>query len=507
VSLGITLRRYGPETLLVFAVALPWLVLLVLGMLWLWQGAHVWAWAIAAAALNLLAWPLARLVRRRANAQASEALGEIPEPDREWNESERQAWSEVLTMADATAPFSFTEIDPLFARARDTVEAVARRLHPRAHSAWAEFTLPEILLLTERLCRDVRREALRSIPGIRMIRLSHLLWVRRQNERFGEAARVGFGLWRIIRAMRDPLQAVGSETSGSFGERIAIVLSYRMRAEATHMLVREVGRAAINLYAGRLALSETEVRDAQERDAAAASEAPAMPVRIVLAGQVNSGKSSLVNALAEESHCATGPVPTTARVAEFRLVHDGRPAVSLVDLPGLDAGTTTPELLKEAGRADLILWVAAATQPARDPDRRALDELRTWARAQLSRRAPPVLLALTHVDELRPANEWTPPYDVATPAVAKARAIRAAMTVAAGALDLPADSVVPIAMPPGRAPYNLDALWARIAGELDEAKLVQLDRLRIGRASLSLSELANQLGHAGRFIIRSVIKA
>src|SRR5262249_7244673 len=178
------LRRYGPETLLVLAVALPWLALLVLGMLWLWQGGHVWAWAIAAAALNLLAWPLVRLVPRRAHAQAREALGEISEPHRTWNERERQAWSEVLTLADATAPFSFTEINPLFARARDTVEAVARRLHPAAHSAWAEFSLPEILLLTERLSRDVRREALRHIPGIRNIRLSHLLWLHRQNERF-----------------------------------------------------------------------------------------------------------------------------------------------------------------------------------------------------------------------------------------------------------------------------------------------------------------------------------
>ena len=48
---------------------------------------------------------------------------------------------------------------------------------------------------------------------------------------------------------------------------------------------------------------------------------------------------------------------------------------------------------------------------------------------------------------------------------------------------LPADAIVPVAMPPGRAPYNIDALWARIASELDEAKLVQLDRLRIGGAS------------------------
>jgi hypothetical protein len=36
------------------AVALPWLSLFALGIIWLWQGGHVWVWAIAAAVLGLL---------------------------------------------------------------------------------------------------------------------------------------------------------------------------------------------------------------------------------------------------------------------------------------------------------------------------------------------------------------------------------------------------------------------------------------------------------------------
>jgi hypothetical protein len=62
-------------------------------------------------------------------------------------------------------------------------------------------------------------------------------------------------------------------------------------------------------------------------------------------------------------------------------------------------------------------------------------------------------------------------------------------------------------VPPGREPYNLDALWARIAVELDEAKLVQLDRLRVGQEGVNLRDLANQLGHAGRLIIKGIVKA
>jgi predicted GTPase len=176
-----------------------------------------------------------------------------------------------------------------------------------------------------------------------------------------------------------------------------------------------------------------------------------------------------------------------------------------VDTPGFDEQKeSATELVAQAERGDLILWVASATQPARGPDRERLDEIRSWAREQLSRRTPPILLALTHVDELRPAAEWTPPYDVTKPAGPKARSIRAAMEAAARALDLPVSAVIPLAVPPNRDPYNLDALWARIAVELDEAKLVQLDRLRIGQKAINLRTLAEQFGRAGRTIIIAV---
>jgi hypothetical protein len=509
-NLRVFFRRYWQEILLVLLVTLPWLSLLLLGIVWLWQGRHVAAWAITSAALGLLAWPLSKSVRRRANAQARHALGDLAEPERGWNAVERDAWSEVLAIADATDPFSFLELDPLVDRARETVEAVARRFHPHARSAWSQFRFPELLLLTERLSRDVRREALRHIPGIRTIKLSQVIWVQQQTDQYGPAAhkgwQLGFGVWRLARALLNPIQAAGQETSGVIVEKTASVLSYRLRAYATRLLVLEVGRAAIDLYSGRLALSEDEIRSAQERDLAAVEPETPVPVRVLLVGQVNAGKSSLLNAVAQEVRAAVGPLPTTAHVSEHRLELEGKPAVILADMPGLEEHPAKPdELLGEAARADLILWVASATQPARAPDRAGLDAVRAWAKTQLARRPPSILLALTHVDELRPAAEWAPPYDIAAPARAKARAIRAAMDAAGRALDIPADAIVPVAVPPGREPYNIDALWARMAMEIDEAKLVQLDRLRIGRDQLGLRELAAALGNAGRIVMRGIV--
>ncbi len=61
--------------------------------------------------------------------------------------------------------------------------------------------------------------------------------------------------------------------------------------------------------------------------------------------------------------------------------------------------------------------------------------------------------------------------------------------------------------PPAREPYNLDALWARIALEVDDAKLVQLDRLRLSPQRLSLRELADQLARTGRIVVKGIIEA
>ena len=500
---GSTLRRHWAETLLVVAVALPWVTLVVLGSLWLWQTGRVWIWAIVAAALGLLAWPLLRLVRRRANAEARLALGGLSEPSRAWTASERDAWSEVLTIASKTDPFWFTEIEPLAASARKTIEAVSRCFHPNDPTAWAKFTLPELLLLSERVSRDLRREALRSMPGARDITLSRVLWFKQQYERYGPVMQTvwkwGYGLWRVVRIPLNPIAAAGQEFSRVFSDKTVDAISYRLRAMVTQELVLTVGRAAIDLYSGRLVLSDEDLHVARSHELAAAV-GPVGPVRLVLIGQVSAGKSSLINALAQESRSAVGPLPTTLRVAEHRLDQAGRPAVSLVDMPGLEDGTEE-EFLEQVERADLVVWVASATQPARDTDRKALAAVRAWAVAQLTRRVPPIVLALTHIDELRPASEWQPPYDIVAPAVPKARSIRASIDSVAKVLDLSAAAIVPVAMPPDSESYNIDALWAAIALELDEARLVQLDRLRIGRQGSSLRELAEQLGQAGRVVV------
>lgn len=103
------------------------------------------------------------------------------------------------------------------------------------------------------------------------------------------------------------------------------------------------------------------------------------PWRVVVAGAVNAGKSSLVNALAGHARCIVSPEPGTTRdVVETRVVLDGW-EVDLVDTAGLRPDAEAAGPTERAGiaraeaaaqNADLVLRVgpAADAPPPVAPD-------------------------------------------------------------------------------------------------------------------------------------------
>ena len=55
---------------------------------------------------------------------------------------------------------------------------------------------------------------------------------------------------------------------------------------------------------------------------------------------------------------------------------DDRPEMELIDFVGLDREAAIPKLTALAAASDLILWVTAANDGARDLDRRLIDAVR-----------------------------------------------------------------------------------------------------------------------------------
>ncbi len=276
--------------------------------------------------------------------------------------------------------------------------------------------------------------------------------------------------------------------------------------------MRETGRAAIDLYGGRLRVSSEAlagyVSPATAADSAAIGNVRAEPLRILVAGQTSAGKSSLVNALAREAKAAVDALPATASFTPYVLEREGFPAALLIDSPGLVPDARKFEaIVEKAADCDLVLWVIAVHRADRDVDKQALDVFRRHFAARLNRRRPPVVFVATHIDLVRPFDEWAPPYDFAAGTDPKAANVRAAIGAAAQDLGFGADEAVPVAMPDHADPYNIEAVWERVADALPEAMRAQLLRcLNELKGRGTWSSVWSQASKAGRAIAGSLTR-
>jgi predicted GTPase len=319
-----------------------------------------------------------------------------------------------------------------------------------------------------------------------------------------QLAEKGYDLWRIVRLL-NPVSAATHELRERFTRQIYEAGREHLARRLAQAYVKEVGRAAIDLYGGALRFSPEQVRGhltaASRADLAAAEVREAEPIRILVAGQTGAGKSSLVNALANAVDAVVDAVPATARFTAHRLTHEGLPAALVVDSPGVTGAERLDALMEAADRCDMVLWVVSAARAARDIDARALAAIREHFAGEPNRRRPPMLLVLTHIDQLRPFNEWQPPYDLAAGGRGKAVAIRGAMQAAGSELGFAADEIVPVRADTAVAPYNIDALWAKLIGLVPEAQRARLLRtLGDIKSASSWGEIWSQAANAGRVI-------
>lgn len=488
--------------MLVLALGLPTISLVPFGSIWLWQNGYLLIWGITVTVLVSIAWSVqAWLLRDTLKQAKDEEPIPLAPPEPGWTPAEDAAWRAVQTIAASADPEKLASRDAVIALGLRTVEAVARKLHPEKKEPLLQFTAPEALALIERVATRMNAFIRESVP------LSDRLTVAQMATLYSWRGSVdtlekAYDVWRAIRVL-NPAAALASEVRERLSkEMMTWGKSYVARRIAT-AFVEEVGRAAIDLYGGRLRLIAATPQFRREQEAASQE---AEPLRILVAGQTSVGKSSLVNALGREVRAAVDVLPATAAFTPYRLMREGMPAALIIDSPGLKPEKASA-LIEQAANADLVLWVSAAHRADREPDRAALAGLRAWFTAHPNRRRPPLLLVVSHVDRLRPFNEWQPPYDLSDTRSAKAGSIRAAVEAAAGELGFLGEDAVPVCLadPPGL--YNVDALWARIGELVPEAERARLVRaLRSAEGTWDWRAIWDQAMTGGRILVKAALE-
>jgi len=478
---------YIRSAMLLIALALPVFSLTVLGSIWLWQNGAVLIWAAAAFGVTILIYGLERWLLSSAISSAEDRSPEEsggseidPHSDADplWSARELEAWADVKALAESVATEQLTSRDAILELGTRTIETVARRIHPEARDPLWKFTVPEALALIERVSGQLRGFFIDSVPYGDRLTVAQALSIYRWRSAITIAERA-YDVYRIIRAIVNPLTAIGGEMREQTQRQMLENVRSAAAKRIANVYVREVARAAIDLYSGRMQVTEKELEttvSAATRADRSALPTVAEPVRILFAGQTGAGKSSLVNALCGGVRSGIDVLPTPGGYTFHELVREGAPSALLIDAPGITlSDREITELADRAAASDLVVWVMAATHVDRETDRRALEYVRDRLHSIQNRRPPAIMFVLAHVDKLRPFKEWNPPYDLSDTENPKVASIREALAAVAEDLRTTADQIIPVSLDLER-PYNVDAVWGRILERMPEAERSRLLR-------------------------------
>ena len=508
--MAVSLTRFGIIVAAIFL--LPWLVLIVLGFYWLWHYGWLFQGIGIVSANFVLVYGLLHLRRRTTKPIFVKPFAIEPNPN--WSDKAQLIWQELepITERWRTEANVLTDTGKALQLSNDVLTLVARHFHADSKYPVLEFPLPYLLKLIVLVCDDIQHEILDKIPGSHAVRVGDLLRARQHLHSLNNLKSI-VKVWHWL--FNWPGAAMAQARSLLFNKGINTVTG-EISSRLIDAYIKKLGYYAIQFYSGQLTLDDivpTERLSPASKSNIAESQAREQsiePLRLLVLGQVSSGKSSLINALFGEIKSASGFLPTTSAITPYVLERDGLQQAIILDSAGYGGvmhDQVPAALQREWAKVDVIIMVCNAAQAARHADAQQLEAVRNYFQQARPNQTLPVIIAVaTHIDRLRPVREWHPPYQIQQPDNAKAQSIRQACLSIAAELDLSPDCVVPVCLASCNPPYNIeDGLLPLIHEHLNAAQRVRYLRcLRQQQSESYWRHWRKQALKAGQIILDGV---
>ncbi len=452
-----------------------------------------------------------------------------------WTDRDKQAWQVVEAHAATLKPIALDDLSNPSAMMPYTKEAEALALkisqvyHPGTKNPLAHATIPEILTCVELVTTDLSELVDKYVPGSSFITIGHMQMARQGADYYKTA----MDIYWVVSAALNPLKTIVQYAGSRFGVQAGTT---QIQNNVLHWFflsfVHQLGRYLIELNSGRLKVGAKRYRELMAKhqtppaNATGAAPPPSQQadhdiepetrldlhrVTVSVVGPVKAGKSSLINALFGETKTAVAQVPLTAASTRYNLDTAGLPPLTIMDTVGFGVnGPTDADVanaMEASKAADVLVLALPARSAARAPEVQFLDRVRAAFQAQPQLKMPPVVVALTHIDQLTPAMEWAPPYDWAAGTKTKEKSIREAVAAVKELLGAKVAEVVPVCSAAGKEFGVRDVLATEIARHLDDARGVGLLRALHLEGLIDHTKKAfGQIVNAGKEVWKQVFK-
>lgn len=378
-------------------------------------------------------------------------------------------------------------------------------------SSALRFTVPELLLVFSEATQRYRQVVVNHLPFAETINIGSVLQLYKRQETIRQSAYWINSLRRTVRLLH-PIAAVSGELREQLTQRMFTHAGRKIHTGMQRLLLQELLQVTMDLQSGRLKSSDEELKfhdsAAYKKDLQSAA-GNLEPLRIALVGQINSGKSSLVNALLNQLRAETDSLPSTDQSTVYIMDKAGYPPMHFIDMAGIDSlDSNTTAIAESVCDADIIVHLVKANQPARSADSEFYLALQKRERDLPRRRMPPAFMVMTHIDQLSPKALWNPPYDMSSEDM-KAVNIRHALESARAQIGLPEETVaIPVCLSEQRGLYNVEAVLAQLMLVESDAINSQLNRrrLELGQQGVGWIQRWEQLQRFGRVLGKSVMR-
>jgi len=467
---------------------LPWLSVFVAGLWWLWENNWWILWLLTAMLTTVLLWAGRRWW--------SEQLIELPELDAvnpKWSPREEEAWEKFQVKIQALDPADYPVdkqlLDKVLHLSLDLSLDIAQHYYPKSKEPRLAVPLPELIHAAERVCHDLRKLTV-QVPFSHVVTTEQLFTLHNYYQRYGDKTQTAIRISSLL--INPQISALNELRMYLLGQALDFsrqeILRWVLQSYAQWVV-----RHTIDLYSGH---QKGELLDLQVDDVK--SNQQTKPLRLLVLGQTNSGKSSLINVLFGDVTAASDVLPVTDCFTSYQLSHEKLPSLLIRDSVGYDL-QPPKGLENELAQADCVLLLCKANEAARQVDRMLITQFREYFQAHPEVAAPPLLVLCTHIDKLPPFREWQPPYNIAEPQCTKEHNILAAMQTLAEELSCTLNDIIPVAL---HQPYNIQhGVIPAILERLPAAQRAQyLNSLRRHEQADFWQQLGEQALSSGRVI-------